>query len=159
MPRAAIRTAPLILLLAMLSSASTEPNFTGEWKMDPSRSSFSPLPAPDSLVRRIVHQGSHLKIATTQWGQQREITTELSYTTDGKRCKNIIRGEDVSGSAHWSGAQLVIESAREVQGMQIGQRETWTLSDDGQTLTIVNHVQTPQAAFDITIVLERQHAT
>jgi len=151
-----IRAAGLAMLLGIISGAQTEPNFSGEWKMDPVKSSFAPLPAPDSLVRKINHQGSRLKIVTTQWGQQHEIITELSYTTDGKPCKNMIRGQEVSGSAKWDGANLVIESRREVQGMQIGQRETWTLSEDGQTLTIANRVQTPQGAFDITIVLAKQ---
>jgi len=40
--------------------------------------------------------------------------------------------------------------------MEIGQKESWTLSEDGQTLTIANHVTTPQGAFDISIVLEKQ---
>jgi hypothetical protein len=40
--------------------------------------------------------------------------------------------------------------------MEIAQRENWTLSADGRTLTIANHVETPQGAFDITIVLEKQ---
>jgi hypothetical protein len=53
----------------------------------------------------------------------------------------------------------VIESKREVQGMEIVQRESWTLSADGHTLTIANHVQTPQGAFDITIVLEKQETS
>ena len=43
-----------------------------------------------------------------------------------------------------------------LQGMEIIQRENWTLSADGETLTIGNHIQTPQGAFDITIVLEKQ---
>jgi hypothetical protein len=50
----------------------------------------------------------------------------------------------------------LIESKREVQGMEIVQRERWTLSADGQTITIANHVETPQGAFDISIVLEKQ---
>ena len=144
-----IRAMAFAAFLGLLGAASTTPNFSGEWKMDPNRSNFSPLPAPDSLVRKISHNGSHLKIATTQWGQQREITTELSYTTDGRPCKNTVSGQEVTGSARWDGSQLVVESTRVVQGMQIGQREVWSLSEDGQTLTISNRVHTPQGAFDI----------
>lgn len=147
------------LVLGILSGvgilSGREPNFSGEWKMNAGRSSFAPLPAPDAMVRKVSHEGSHLKIATTQSGQQQDITTELSYTTDGKVCENTIRGKTVTGTAKWDGSNLVIDSQREVQGMQIGQRETWTLSGDGRTLTIVNHVQTPQAGFDITIVFEK----
>jgi hypothetical protein len=93
---------------------------------------------------------------TAQLGQQREIVTDLAYTMDGAPCKNVIRGEEFTGTAQWEGDTLLIESKREVQGMEIIQRERWTLSADGQTLTIGNHIQTPQGAFDITIVLEKQ---
>jgi hypothetical protein len=139
--------------------ASAKPNFTGEWKMNPARSNFAPLPAPDTMVRTISQQDSHLKIKTTQFGQQREIVTELTYTTDGAKCKNVIRGQEFIGTAVWDSDTLVIESKREVQGMQIVQRESWRLSGDGQTLTIVNHVVTPQGAFDVTIVLEKQQVS
>lgn len=157
--RSVINAMALTLLLGIFNSASAQPSFAGEWKMDPARSTFAPLPAPDSMVRKISHHDSHLKIVTVQYGQQREIITELTYTTDGRGCKNTIRGQEVTGTAKWDGDKLVIESHREVQGMQIGQRETWSLSDDGQTLTIVNRVQTPQGAFDITIVLEKQQTS
>lgn len=146
---------PLALFLGAINPLWAEPNFSGEWKMNPNKSNFSPLPQPDRMSRKIVQQGNHLKIRTTQFGQGREIVTDLAYTTDGAECKNVIRGQEFTGNARWDGDALVIESRREVQGMAIAQRERWELSGDGQTLTIVNHVETPQAAFDVTIVLEK----
>ena len=153
------RILALAVLWGAINQASAKPNFTGEWKMNSAKSSFAPLPAPDRMVREISQHDSHLKIKTTQFGQDREIVTELAYTTDGVKCKNSIRGQEFTGTARWDGDTLVIESKREVQGMEIVQRESWTLSTDGQTLTIANHVQTPQGAFDITIVLEKQQSS
>ena len=152
----AFRIFALAILLGAINQISAKPNFSGEWKMNPAASNFAPLPAPDKLVRKISHHDVHLKITTTQVGQQKEIVTDLSYTTDGKECRNVIRGQQFTGTARWEGDTLVINSKREVQGMDISQTESWTLSQDGQTLTISNHVKTPQAAFDITIVLEKQ---
>jgi len=147
------------VLLGAIDRVCAQPNFSGEWKMNRERSNFAPLPQPDKMVRKISQHDAHLKIKTTQVGQQREIVTELSYTTDGRACKNVIRGEEFTGTARWDGDTLVIQSKREVQGMEIIQRESWTLSADGQTLTIANRVQTPQGAFDITIVLEKQQTS
>jgi hypothetical protein len=152
----ALRILPLAVLLGAFNQLCAQPNFSGEWKMNPTRSNFAPLPQPDKLVRKIAQHDSHLKIRTTQYGQQREIVTDLAYTTDGAECKNVIRGQVFSGNARWDGDALLIESKREVQGMEIVQRERWTLSADGQTITIANHVETPQGAFDISIVLEKQ---
>lgn len=151
-----LRILALAVLLGAINHASAQPNFTGEWKMNPERSNFAPLPQPERMVRKITQHDSHLKIRTTQFGQQREIVTDLAYTTDGAECKNTIRGQVFTGSARWDGDALLIESKREVQGMEIVQRENWTLSADRRTLTIANHVETPQGAFDITIVLEKQ---
>jgi len=150
------RVLTLAVLCGAVNQLSAKPNFTGEWKMNAAKSRFAPLPSPDRLVRKIGQNGSQLKIKTTQFGQQREIVTELSYTTDGAQCKNVIRGQEFTGTASWDGDTLVVESKREAQGMEIVQRESWTLSPDGQTLTIANNVQTPQGAFDITIVLDKQ---
>ncbi len=150
-----------LLLLTLLSGALSHlqcahPNFSGEWKLNPTQSNFAPLPQPEKLERKIIHQGIHLKIKTTQYGQDREIVTDLSYTTDGATCKNVIRGDEFTGTARWQGDTLVIDSKREVQGMNLEQKESWNLSSDGQILTIGNHVTTPQGSFDITIVLDKQ---
>jgi hypothetical protein len=155
----AFRMLVAAVLCGAIGQASAKPNFTGEWKMNSARSNFAPLPAPDTMVRTISQHDSQLKIKTTQFGQQREIVTELAYTTDGAKCKNVIRGQEFTATAVWDGDTLVIESKREVQGMEIVQRESWSLSGDGQTLTIVNHVVTPQGAFDVTIVLEKQQVS
>jgi hypothetical protein len=151
-----LRILPVAILLGGINLLCAQPNFSGEWKMNPAKSNFAPLPQPDKLVRKIVQHDTHLKIRTTQFGQQREIVTDLAYTTDGANCKNVIRGQEFTGNARWDGDTLLIESKREVQGTEIVQKESWTLSTDGQTITIANHVVTPQAAFDITIVLEKQ---
>jgi hypothetical protein len=145
-----------VVLLGAINQVSAKPNFSGEWKMNSTRSNFAPLPAPDWMVRKISQHDSHLQIKTTQFGKEREIVTDLAYTTNGAKCKNVISGQEVTGTASWDGDTLVIESKREMQGMEIVQRESWSLSGDGQTLTIGNHVQTPQGGFDITIVLEKQ---
>ncbi len=81
-----LRILAAAILWGATGQASAKPNFTGEWKMNAARSNFAPLPAPDTMVRSISQHDSHLKIKTTQFGQQREIVTELSYTTDGARC-------------------------------------------------------------------------
>lgn len=152
----ALRILALAVALGALHQAGAQPNFSGEWKMNPAKSNFAPLPQPDRLVRKVAQHDSHLKIRTTQFGQQREIITDLVYTTDGAECKNVIRGQEFTGTARWDGDTLLIASKREVQGMEIVQRENWSLSTDKRTITIANHVETPQGAFDITIVLDKQ---
>jgi hypothetical protein len=152
------RTSAFLALAFLISAAgaSAAPNFSGDWKLNPARSKYGQFPAPSALTRKIQQVGPVLSMSTTQKGAQGEVTTELKYTTDGKPSVNKLATGDTQGVARWDGDHLVIESAREVQGGQAKQKETWSLSDGGKTLTIVTHVTVPQGEFDVTQVLEKQ---
>ena len=138
------------------AAAQAAPNLTGEWKLNPSRSNYGPIPAPQLMIRKVRHEDPSLGITTTQKGAQGEVTTELHYTTDGKPAVNQVAGGEATGAAQWQGDRLVIESTREVQGNQMRTRETWSLSDDGKVLTIAAHLALPQGEFDLTLVFEKQ---
>ncbi len=153
------RLFPVCALLAVsfTALAADNPNFTGEWKMNASRSNFGPVPAPDLLTRSIKHNDPSLEITTHQKGARGESTSELKYTTDGKPASNKVQGLDSTGTARWEGSTLVIESWLQVQGNEIKGKEVWSLSDGGRTLTIHNHASLPkQGDFDTTLVLEKQ---
>jgi hypothetical protein len=50
----------------------------------------------------------------------------------------------------------MIESSREFQGVTLKQKDIWTVSDDGKTLTIDSHVSIPNGEFDIKQVFDKQ---
>jgi hypothetical protein len=68
---------------------------------------------------------------------------------------NKVQGGEAKGSAQWIGDKLMIESSREVQGATLTQKDIWTLSGDGKTLTIDSHVTLPNGEFDIKQVFEK----
>jgi len=144
------------LLALSTFAAAAKPNLSGEWKLNPAKSDFGPMPAPEKMTRKIDHNDPILKSTTTQSGPSGEVKSELSYTTDGKESVNKTPRGEVKGTAKWEGETLVIDSKREVQGMEITQHEMWTLSADGKTLTVVNKLGTPQGDFEIKTVLEKQ---
>src|SRR5579863_8979747 len=129
------------LLLASLLALplAAAPNFSGDWILNLTKSQYGQFPAPEIMIRKIQHKDPALSMSTYQKGAQGEVTTEVKYTTDGKP---VVNGEN-HGSAHWDGDKLVIESSREFQGTQLKQREVWTLSADGKTLTVAAHVTLP----------------
>jgi hypothetical protein len=125
--------------------------------MNIAKSDFGPIPVPEMLTRSIKHADPSLEYTTHQKGAQGDITTHLKYTTDGKPCVNTVNGSEAKGTAKWQGDGLVIDSTREVQGIQLSSKETWTLSGDGKTLTIASHITVPQQGeFDLRLVLEKQ---
>jgi hypothetical protein len=145
--------AVIVFALASLPLAAA-PNLTGSWMLNVAKSEYGQFPAPQVMIRQIQHKDPALSMSTYQKGAQGEVTSELKYTTDGKPAVN---GEN-HGAAHWDGDNLVIESSRAFQGTQLKQREVWTLSTDGKTLTIATHIALPNGEFDVKQVFEKAPA-
>jgi hypothetical protein len=106
------------------------------------------------MLRSVKFSGAQLSMTTYQKGAQGEVTTELKYTTDGKPSTNGAN----TGAARFDGETLVIESSREAQGAKLTQRDVWSLSPDGKTLTVQSHLVLPNGAFDVKQVFERAPA-
>jgi hypothetical protein len=134
---------------------AAKPNFTGEWKMNASKSDFGQLPAPEKMVRTIQHDEPNLHIKTNQVGSQGEITTELKYTTDGKEATNTTRGGQVKGTAKWDGDVLVIESTRTIQSVEINQVDRWSIAPDGKSMMVESHLKTPQGELQLKIAFDK----
>jgi hypothetical protein len=143
------------LLVGVVTQAASQ-NLSGEWKLNFAKSNYGKFPAPSSMTRKITHNDPKLILSTTQKGAQGEVTSHLAYTTDGKESVNQIAGGESKGIAQWIGDKLMIESSRDFQGMTLKQKDIWTLSDDGKTLTIDSHVSIPNGEFDIKQVFDRQ---
>jgi hypothetical protein len=147
-----IRTLVVTILSALPLAAA--PNLSGNWMLNLAKSQYGQFPAPQVMMRQIQHKDPALSMSTYQKGAQGEVTTELKYTTDGKPAVN---GEN-KGSAHWEHDKLVIETSRDYKGSTLTQREEWTLSADGKTLTIAAHVKLPNGEFDVKQVFEKAPA-
>jgi len=127
-------------------------DLSGVWKLNGAKSDYGKFPAPLSVTRKIKHNDPKLVLSTTQTGPQGYVTSSLTYTTDGKESVN----GDSKGSAQWIGDKLMIESSREFQGATLKQKEIWTLSADGKTLTVDSHVSIPNGEFDVKQVFDKQ---
>jgi hypothetical protein len=142
--------------LGLPAQLAGAPNFSGEWRLNPAKSEYGSFPAPAEVVRKIRHNEPSLTMTTQQKGAQGQVSTELTYTTDGKEVVNKLANGESRGSAHWDNGRLVIESTREVQGTPLKSREVWSLSTDERVLTVTTHLTLPQGEFDVRQVFERQ---
>jgi hypothetical protein len=144
-----MKLAPIALAAALPLAAA--PDFSGRWMLNNAKSQFGQFPAPEVMMRSVKVSGVQLAMTTYQKGTQGEVTTELKYTTDGKPSANGAS----TGVARIDGETLVIESSREAQGAKLTQRDVWTISPDGKTLTVQSHITLPNGAFDVKQVFER----
>jgi len=145
-----------VFLLLGSSTQAAPPNLAGVWKLNGAKSDFGKFPVPQSITRTVTQQGVKLSITSVQKGAQGEVTSEFVYTTDGKPVTNKVQGGESKGSAQWIGDKLMIESSREIQGTTLTQKDIWTLSADGKTLTIDSHVALPNGEFDVKQVFDKQ---
>lgn len=138
-------------LFSLALPLAAAPNFSGSWMLNLAKSQYGQFPAPEVMLRTVQMQGGTLSMSTYQKGAQGEVTTELKYTLDGKPSVNGAN----TGIAQWLGDTLVIESTREAQGAKLTQRDVWSLSPDGRTLTVATKVKLPGGEFDVKQVFEK----
>ena len=148
--------AAALFLLSGAPGRAADPNLSGEWKLNLAKSDYGKFPAPISVTRKIDYNGSRLILIAAQKGTQGEVTSKLTYTTDGKESVNEVAGGQAKGTAQWIGGMLIIESSREFQGATLKQKEIWRLSSDGKVLTVDAHVSIPNGEFDVKQVFDKQ---
>ncbi len=146
----------VVAAMVLAGSCLGAPNLTGSWKLNVAKSQYGAIPAPAEVTRRVILDGVNLWMSTQQKTAQRDSTSELTYTTDGKVCINKVTNGESKGTAHWQGDTLIIESSQQNGTQELKSRETWALSPDGKTLTVATHLTLPQGGVDVKQVFEKQ---
>ncbi len=152
--RQTIFAAGSLLLCAVISTAA--PNFTGQWKMNPTKSDFGQMPPPSSIVMKITHEEPSLKISSSWTGDEGELKSDFTYTTDSKECTNTSPMGEMTSTLKWDGDTLVDESKTDYQGSAMTITSRWTLSEDGKTITEKTHYSGSMGEGDMKIVYDKQ---
>jgi hypothetical protein len=111
-------------------------NFSGVWKGNLEKSRMLG-PAPKAVLVRINHAEPELVVEM--------VITKIDDTEDRLLFKGLTTGEEVANPMHgievrscsrWVGTELLIESWMNLGGREGHFRDYWSLSSDGQTLTM-----------------------
>jgi len=140
-----ISTKKLMVVSAFAFAAinANATDFSGEWKLNESKSNLGQFgrAAKTLKIQGNVENIAIQRISTNQAGEA--VTTDEKLTFDDKETESTVFGNNKKKSkAKWSddGKKLNVKSTivfeRNGQSMEIKTTETWTLSDDGKTLTI-----------------------
>lgn len=143
-----------VIAFSSIGAAADQPNFSGEWKMNPAKSNYGGFPAPASMVRKITLADASLVIVEEQSGGASDGTTTRKYTTDGKPSAFEINGTPIVGSATWEGTALIVNTSVESVGLTF--KDKMSLSADGKELTSVVQIASQQGPAELTIVFEKQ---
>jgi len=136
--------------------AAGKPDFSGSWRLDSQKSDFGPLPVPSKYERVIEQIGAQVHVTTHQATTAGEQAVETRFRTDGKFVENHYKTGAARVSGRWDADRLEVETRRELQGKPLTSVEIWTLSPDRRTLTVKNHIDTPNGPLDLVLCLRRQ---
>jgi hypothetical protein len=146
----------VLALLSVVAALGQKPDFTGTWKqIDHS-----------GLVRidKIEHKDPYLKVATDARSAPGS-TARLSYASMGTYEYNINGEEKTHNDANgrqswttieWQGSALVLLKIVKDGYHVTVTRETWMLSDDGNTLTRTTRVVNMDGVTESTLTFDRQ---
>jgi len=145
-----------ILMLATLP-ALAKPNFSGDWKLNTSKSTFGDVPAPDSMTIKVTHADPQITNVSKQSSQMGEFEIKTSCTTDGKECANEgFQGAPTKSVMKWDGDVLAVETQGKFGEMDFSMKQKWSLSGDGKTLTVAQSISTSMGDFTQTLVFDKQ---
>jgi hypothetical protein len=143
----------LTLVSVCVLSAQT-PNLSGVWKANLEKSKMNG-PAPSNYLMIIDQQGSKLTEKVGIYGARGEQRSSFTFNTDGTPSRNSFRGLPMRTNASWDSGTLVLDS--KVAGTRPASiTEKYTLSGDGNTLTVSTVTAANGNNMEQTVVLEKQ---
>lgn len=148
-----------LLLLWSVSSAllwsGTNPDFSGDWKLDLARSDFGKSPPPRAVSSHIEHHDPELNVESKITGADGTYTTNYHWVTDGREVVNTIRGNEVRSTVMWNGGALISNAKTKVDSVTLNIIDRWQLSDDGGRLTVSRTIVAPQGNAEQKFVYEK----
>ncbi len=148
----------LLVSTTLLNSAEQKPNFTGKWELNPEKSDFGALPGPDRRTDQIEHAEPVLRLTSRQTRGGRESIGQWECLTDGSPCTVSIQGAElrVASRVTWAGTALTFDSQGEYRGGPVRISDRWTLSPDGNIITIARRMTGEAGETHQTLTLEKQ---
>ena len=130
---------------ATLSARGGQPNFTGTWVLDSTRSRLE-VPSPDSTIFVIRHQAPTVRLFRTHARGGTVDTATVTLRTDSSEVHWELRGAQVTSRSWWEGRELVFWSALSRGDQRASQVVRYSLSDDQRTFTAIETVDAGSAS-------------
>ena len=140
------------------TAGQAKPNFAGTWKLNLAKSDLGQM-VPISETDTITQTADVFKIEVVSVSERGNRDSTYSAKLDGTDTPNEAPANTpfriLSTKAEWHGSSLVITQTTSFQDSKGTLQSTYTLSDDGKTLTKATHVVFDQGAFDSKSVYDK----
>ena len=131
-------------------------DFTGTWRLSLRESSFGFLPPAKLRVDSITQTEAQICIVTRQVDTNGDHTVERVLPLNGTPVEVLVLAKVRTISARWDGDVLLIETHNEVSGRVRRIEDRWSLSADGESITVSRSHDNPGGAVRQKIVLQRE---
>lgn len=127
-----------IVLISALSFAPRKPNFSGRWHIDRTRSEITSSDKfrDGSIIQVIEHKEPMIAVTRITRGSSAEERLDIHLITDGREKINKVGDEELSFRTRWEARRLVTTIRPSNSGSSSLMVETWSLSKDGDTLSV-----------------------
>lgn len=143
--------------------AQSKPDFSGTWNLDSAKSDFGQVPGPSSETLVIAQKGTDLNETANFTDDQGSHNYKLDLTLDGPEVAftpdkaiqiGMVTLQKVK--AAWQGASVVInETLKYEEDADVTGTNTYSLSADGNTLTMDMNFATPMGNMTRKIVFDK----
>ena len=128
------------LICGVPAVSQTPPDFSGTWKMDPSRSESAHQDVPIGSVALAIRQtASEFAVETRRAASKGSPSSNetLTFQLDGSEATMAgTSGVPIRVKARWDGPKLVAETAREMNGATVTTTQSFQLGASGKELTV-----------------------
>jgi hypothetical protein len=143
------------------AATAAKPDLNGTWKFNITKSEMNPAPTPDSQTEVITVVGDTLTVAVTSAGGDGKLKYTYSMKIGSPEAPspkaevNESPLSVVSLKAEWKDGSLVVSEKITYQGGPGTLIATYTLSEDGKTLTKVMDASVDQGNFQLKAVYDK----
>jgi hypothetical protein len=153
-----------LFLLLVSAGLFAQPNFTGSWAFNESKSNFGGSQFRfAATAMTIVQDGNNMTVESTMPSRDGgEMKTNDKYTLDGKVCENPMFNSVRKSTLVWSEdkSALTIASVmnfeRDGQNQEFKTTAIWKLADDGKVLTIESTFPSPDGDIKTTVAYDKK---
>ena len=147
----------IILLMTPIILAA-DPDFSGIWNLDESRSELRRSPDPPWKLMSVEHRDTQIRCAPVEPGSEprKQNRMVMQFATNGRETAHPIGVATGKSIAKWEGAALMINTIVSSPQRNYTQMDRWKLSRDGKVLTIRRQIVTIHGEVESTLVYDKQ---
>ncbi|HXJ15579.1 MAG TPA: hypothetical protein VNM68_00080 [Candidatus Polarisedimenticolia bacterium] len=160
-----------VLLFAVaifaLPSVAQNSKLNGTWKLNVSKSDFGQFPPPAGETDVITINGTDFKQHVTSESSRGTSQYTRACTIDGK--ETVLSPDNPNAhigpvlldkiQCGWDGGSLVVTEGAKMQGSDLTDKLTFSVSDDGNAMTLTSHITSAMMNADRKMVYDRTEAS